>query len=80
MQSRNPFTDDLAKLMRSAVGVAQGAKEEFETVFSSMIDRWLGERNLVTREEFEALKRTVEDLQKENSKLKKNSKRTQKKT
>ena len=78
MQSKNPFADDLAKLMRSAVGMAQGAKEEFETVFSSMIDRWLGERDLVTREEFEALKRAFEDLKKENEK-KKTKKRTQKK-
>ena len=37
MQSKNPFADDLAKLMRSAVGMAQGAKEEFETVFSSTL-------------------------------------------
>ena len=79
MQSKNPFADALAKLMRSAVGMAQGAKEEFETVFSSMIDRWLGERDLVTREEFEALKRAFEDLKKENKNQKKPSKRTQKK-
>ena len=62
MQSRNPFSDDLAKLLRSAAGVAQGAKEEFETLFSSMVDRWLAERSLVTREEFDALKKTVEDM------------------
>ncbi len=78
MQSRNPFADDLAKLMRSAVGVAQGAKEEFETMFSSMVERWLGEHNLVTREEFDVLKRTVEDLQKENEELRKRKKTAQK--
>ena len=65
MQSKNPFVDDLAKLMRGAVGVAQGAKEELETIFSSKVDRWLGERNLVSREEFDVLLKRVEDLQKE---------------
>ena len=78
MQSKNPFVDDLAKLMRSAVGMAQGAKEEFETVFSSMVDRWLSERNLVTREELDVLKQRLEDLQNEFQELKKSKKRTRK--
>ena len=78
MQSKNPFVDDLAKLMRSAVGMAQGAKEEFETVISSMVDRWLSERNLVTREELDILKQRLEDLQNEFQELKKSKKRTRK--
>ena len=78
MQSKNPFVDDLAKLLRSAVGMAQGAKEEFETVFSSMVDRWLSERNLVTREELDVLKQRLEDLQNEFQELKKSKKRTRK--
>ena len=78
MQSKNPFVDDLAKLMRSAVGMAQGAKEEFETVFSSMVDRWLSDRNLVTREELDVLKQRLEDLQKQFQELKKSKNRTRK--
>lgn len=77
MQSRNPFIDDLAKLMRSAAGMAQGAKEEMDTIFSSMVDRWLGERNLVSRDEFDILKQRVDELQRENQELK-NKKRPQK--
>ena len=80
MQSKNPFVDDLAKLMRSAVGMAQGAKEEFETVFSSMVDRWLSERNLVTREELDVMKQRLEDLQNELQELKKSKKRTGKRS
>ena len=64
--------------MRSAVGMAQGAKEEFETVFSSMVDRWLSERNLVTREELDVLKQRLEDLQNEVQETKKSKKRTPK--
>ncbi len=78
MQSKNPFVDDLAKLIRTAAGMAQGAKEEFETVFSSIVDRWLSERNLVTREELDVLKQRLEDMQKELQELKKSKKRTRK--
>ena len=78
MQTKNPFVDDLAKLMRGAVGMAQGAKEEFETVISSMVDRWLSDRNLVTREELDVLKQRLEDLENELQELKKSKKRTQK--
>ena len=78
MQSKNPFVDDLAKLMRGAVGVAQGAKEELETIFSSKVDRWLGERNLVSREEFDVLQKRVEDLQKEVTELQSKRRKTQK--
>ena len=80
MQTKNPFIDDLAKLMRGAVGMAQGAKEELETVISSMVDRWLSERNLVTREELDMLKQRLEDLENELQELKKSKKRTQKKS
>ena len=78
MQSKNPFVDDLAKLMRTAVGMAEGAKEEFETVFSSIVDRWLSERNLVTREELDVLNQRLEDIQKELQEFKKSKKRTRK--
>ena len=80
MQTKNPFVDDLAKLMRGAVGMAQGAKEEFETVISSMVDRWLSDRNLVTREELDVLKQRLEDLENELQELKRSKKRTQKKS
>ena len=56
MQSRNPFFDDLARLMTSAAGVAQNAKSEMETVISSNLERWLADRNFVTREEFNAVR------------------------
>ena len=44
MQSRNKVFDDISQLMTNAMGVAQGAKEEAETAFSGMIDRWLAEQ------------------------------------
>ena len=66
MTSQNKFFDDMSRMMTNAMGVAQGAKSEAENAFNSWIDRWLAERNLVTREEFDiqaqVLQRTREKL------------------
>ncbi|MCB1410990.1 MAG: accessory factor UbiK family protein, partial [Rhodobacteraceae bacterium] len=50
MQTRNKVLDDVAQLMQNALGVAQGAKSEAETALKGLVDRWLADRNLVTRE------------------------------
>jgi hypothetical protein len=69
MQTRNRFFDDLSQLMTNAAGVAQGAKDEAETAFRSMIDRWLADRDLVTREEFEAVREMAQKAREENDAL-----------
>jgi hypothetical protein len=56
MQTRNKILDDLSQLMTNAMGVAQGARAEAETAMRGMVDRWLAGQNLVTREEFEAVR------------------------
>ena len=56
MQTRNKVLDDISQLMTNAMGVAQGAKQEAETAMSSMVDRWLADRDFVTREEFDAVR------------------------
>ncbi|QPM92146.1 accessory factor UbiK family protein [Pseudooceanicola algae] len=70
MQTRSKFFDDMSQLMTNAMGVAQGAKGEAETAFNSMIDRWLAERDLVTREEFDAVKLMAQKAREENTELK----------
>lgn len=70
MQSRNKFFDDMSQLMTNAMGVAQGAKDEAETAFNSMIDRWLADRDFVTREEFEATRAMAQKAREENEALK----------
>ena len=60
MQQRNKILDDISQLMTNAMGVAQGAKEEAETAMKSMIDRWMADRNFVTREEFDVQRRVLE--------------------
>lgn len=70
MQSRNRIADDLAQLLTNAMGVAQGAREEAETAFRSMIDRWLADRDFVTREEFDAVRAMAQKAREENEALK----------
>ncbi len=70
MQSRNKFLDDVSKLMTNAMGVAQGAREEAETAVRSMIDRWLADKNFVTREEFDAVRAMAQKAREENEALK----------
>lgn len=70
MQSRNKVFDDLSQLATNAMGVAKGAADEAQTAMNSWIERWLAERDLVTREEFDALKTMVEKQRKEITTLK----------
>ncbi len=70
MQTRNKVLDDISKLMTNAMGVAQGAKDEAETAMSSMIDRWLADRDFVTREEFDAIRAMAQKAREENEALK----------
>ncbi len=70
MQPGNRFMDDLSKLVTNAMGVAQGARAEAETAFKSMMDRWLADRDFVTREEFDAVRAMAQKAREENEALK----------
>ncbi|QFS81927.1 hypothetical protein FIU97_03975 [Roseivivax sp. THAF40] len=70
MQTRNKVFDDLSQLMTNAMGVAQGAKSEAETAMKSMMDRWLADRDFVTREEFDAVRAMAQKAREENEALK----------
>lgn len=70
MQTRNKVLDDISQLMTNAMGVAQGAKSEAETAMSSLVDRWLADRDFVTREEFDAVRGMAQKAREENEALK----------
>jgi BMFP domain-containing protein YqiC len=70
MQSRNKIFDDMSQLMTNAMGVAQGAKTEAETALKGMVDRWLADRDFVTREEFDAVRAMAQKAREENEALK----------
>ena len=69
MQDRNKILDDISQLMTNAMGVAQGAREEAETAAKLMVDRWLADRDFVTREEFDAVRAMAQKAREENDAL-----------
>ena len=70
MQSKNKFMDDIGQMMTNAMGVAQGAKDEAETAMKGLVDRWLADRDFVTREEFDAVRAMAQKAREENDALK----------
>lgn len=69
MQTKNKFMDDIGQIMTNAMGVAQGAKDEAETALKGLVDRWLADRNFVTREEFEAVRGMAQKAREQNDAL-----------
>ena len=70
MQTRNKMFDDISQLMTNAMGVAQGARDEAETAMKGLVDRWLADRDFVTREEFDAVRSMAQKAREENEALK----------
>jgi BMFP domain-containing protein YqiC len=66
MQTRNKILDDFSQLMTNAMGVAQGAKDEADTALKGLVDRWLADRDFVTRDEFEAVRLMAQKAREEN--------------
>ena len=69
MSAPNKFFDEMSKVMTNAMGVAQGAKTEAETAMKSWMDRWLADRDFVTREEFDAVRAMAVKAREENTAL-----------
>lgn len=56
MQTQNRILDDLARVASSAIGVAAGMREEIEVRMREQFERVLSRMDLVTREEFDAVR------------------------
>lgn len=69
MQSRNRILDDISQLMTNAAGVAQGVKDEAESAFRARMERLLADMDLVTREEFDAVRDMAAKARDENERL-----------
>ena len=57
MQTRNRIFDDAAKLAGGAVGTLEGIRREVEALVRQQVERMLSRFDLVTRDEFEAVKK-----------------------
>ena len=69
-QTTNRMLDEFAKMMTDAAGAAQGVRREVETAMRSHAERFLGEMNIVQREEFEALREMAILAREDNQSLK----------
>jgi len=69
MQTRNKIFEDVSQLMTNAMGVAQGAKNEAENAVKSLVDRWMADRDFVSREEFDAVRLMAQKAREENAAL-----------
>ena len=56
MQSENRLFDDFVKMMNGAAGTLAGMGREAEGAFKERVREWVGGLDLVSREEFEAVK------------------------
>lgn len=56
MQTQNRLLDDLARVASGAIGVAAGMRAEVEARLREQFERVLSQMDLVTREEFDAVK------------------------
>lgn len=68
-QTSNRLMDEFAKLMSDAAGLAQGARREVETAVRHQFERFIGELDLVQRDEFDAVSEMAAKARQENESL-----------
>lgn len=68
-QTKSPIFDELSRLMTDAAGLAQGVKREAETLAKTQLERVLSTMDVVTREEFEAVRDMAILAREENDRL-----------
>jgi BMFP domain-containing protein YqiC len=68
-QTQSKFFDDLSKLMTDAAGLADGARREAQTFARTQVERMMAGMDIVTREEFEAVKEMAARARDDNEKI-----------
>ena len=70
MQSQNRLFDDFVKVMNGAAGTIAGMTREAQAAVQDRAREWIGGLDLVSREEFEAVKAMAAAAREENETLK----------
>ena len=70
MQSQNRLFDDFVKVMNGAAGTIAGMTREAQSALHDRVREWIGGLDLVSREEFEAVKAMAVAAREENEALK----------
>jgi BMFP domain-containing protein YqiC len=68
-QSRSSVFDDFNRLVNDATEMAQGVRREAESVVKAQVERLLSSMDIVTREEFEAMREMTIAARDENDRL-----------
>jgi len=69
MQSQNKLFDDFVKMMNGAAGTIAGMTREAQAAMQERARDWIGGLDLVSREEFEAVKAMAVAAREENEAL-----------
>ncbi|MGJ3261071.1 MAG: accessory factor UbiK family protein [Rhodospirillales bacterium] len=69
MQTQNKIFDDLARVANGAVSTLTGMKDEIDALIRQRLERYLNNADLVTRDEFDAVKAMAQKARTENEKL-----------
>lgn len=69
MQSQKRIFDDIAKVAGGALGALGSLKQEVENLVKQRMDRFVADHDLVSREEFEAVKAMASEARAEQERL-----------
>ncbi len=69
MQSQSKLFDDLAKVANGAVSTLMGMKEEIDGMVQARFERFIANADLVSRDEFDAVKAMAANAREENEAL-----------
>lgn len=68
-QTNNRIFDELARMMTGAAGAAQGVRREIEEVIRAQAERIMRDMDMVSREEFDAVREMAVKAREENARL-----------
>jgi BMFP domain-containing protein YqiC len=68
-QTSNPIFDRLGRMMTDAAGMAESMRREVDSIVKSQVERLLRDADVVTREEFDAVREMAVLAREENEKL-----------
>jgi len=71
MQNDSKLLDDFTRMINGAAGLAMDVKREIEAQVHAQAEKFLSRMNLVSREEFDVVKAMAQKAREENEALKK---------
>ena len=71
MVNKSKILSDLSKMVVDAMDTFAGLRKEVEVIVSLRVNKIINKMNLIKRDEFEVLKKLVQNISIENEKLKK---------